>query len=230
MSASFVITSSPVTALLDVKFEGLFETEDLRRLRARLFKAIAGLRCASGEHRALYDVSGCKVPPIQHQATVDELRRLSDRRGRVARRIAVVTGRSLMKMQLRRIVGGERSAGGTVLRGSIIRAPLAARPDDDLPISAVVAHCRIGLAGLLSPAAAPPGCRSAGLVHPGSEGSPPFSSSRLMTTRSSNAGCRLLALEDPVAINELAVGRCCIDRRWTSLSRVILDQRRTNAE
>ena len=107
MSTHYRIEISPEMDLLHVTLLGFFEPDDISAMRLSLIDAIGSLRCSAGEHLALYDVRECK---IQSQQVVQAFRAMSDRKGIVARRIALVTGRSLMKMQIPRIVVDRESA------------------------------------------------------------------------------------------------------------------------
>lgn len=107
MSTHYHIELNPDLDLLQVTLLGFFEPDDIAALRLDLIGAIASLRCPAGEHLSLYDVRECK---IQSQQVVQAFRAMSDRRGLVARRIAVVTGSSLMKMQIPRILVDRESA------------------------------------------------------------------------------------------------------------------------
>lgn len=106
MSASFRIVGHKTTGLLDVTLGGLFEYGDIQRLQTALIDEVGRLGCAPGTHRSIYDIRDCK---IQSQDVVQRLRKLSDRPGRVACKLAIVVGPSLMRMQLRRIIGEERA-------------------------------------------------------------------------------------------------------------------------
>ena len=101
MPASYKIEQKPADALLQVTLTGFFSAADVKKLSSDLLAAIESLPCPPGTHLALYDIRDCK---IQAQDIVRSFRTMSDTKGIVARRIAVVAGKSLMRMQLPRIV------------------------------------------------------------------------------------------------------------------------------
>ena len=101
MDANFQVETDPSDNLLRVRLFGFLAIEDVEALRQRIRTALASLSCAKGHHIAVYDVRECK---IQTQEVVARLRSMSDAKGVAARRIAVIVGDSLMKMQLPRIV------------------------------------------------------------------------------------------------------------------------------
>ncbi len=101
MTASYKIEVRPIEALLKVTLTGFFACSDVKRLKTDLLTAIDSLHCQRGTHFALYDIRECK---IQSQEIVHALRTMSDAKGIVARRLAVVAGNSLMRMQLARIL------------------------------------------------------------------------------------------------------------------------------
>ena len=107
MSTHYRIEINRDLDLLDVTLLGFFELDDIAAMRLDLIDAIGLLRCPTGGHLALYDVRETK---IQSQQVVQALRAMSDRKGIIARRIAVVTGSSLMKMQIPRILVNRESA------------------------------------------------------------------------------------------------------------------------
>ncbi|HVF93462.1 MAG TPA: hypothetical protein VM900_04025 [Sphingomonas sp.] len=86
---------------------GFLSADQIDELRAGLVQAIASLNCPRGTHRSIFDIRACK---IQSQDIVQALRGMSETRGAVAQRLAIVVGESLMRMQLRRIVSDKRLA------------------------------------------------------------------------------------------------------------------------
>jgi hypothetical protein len=107
MSAGYQIETDPLQAMLIVTLEGFFSLEEIESLRHDLRRVIPGLRVPSGYHVSLFDIRKCK---IQSQDIVSAFREMGAANGTVARRLAIVVGDSLMRMQLHRIVGPERSA------------------------------------------------------------------------------------------------------------------------
>ena len=101
MDVKFQVDTDPATDLLKVTLAGFMEATDVQALRHRVVEAIGSLRCDRGCHVALWDIRACK---IQSQEVVGMFRSMSDERGVSARRIAMVVGGSLMRMQLHRIL------------------------------------------------------------------------------------------------------------------------------
>ena len=89
--------------LLSVQLLGFFSIEQMAVLRTELASAIDRLDRGPGKHMSIYDISECK---IQSQDVVNAFRSMSDAKHVGARRLAVVTGGSLMRMQLSRILVG----------------------------------------------------------------------------------------------------------------------------
>jgi hypothetical protein len=103
MSASYSVNPERENNLLVVTLYGFFSVEDIALLRADLLRGIESLGCRPGQHLALHDIRDCK---IQSQEVVNALRAMSDEKHVVARRLAIVAGNSLMRMQLKRILVG----------------------------------------------------------------------------------------------------------------------------
>jgi hypothetical protein len=108
MTAAYRIEPSRIDGLLHVVLTGFFELEDLQPLHAALRDGVARLHYAPGRHMALYDVSECK---IQSQEVLAAFRQMSGDRSTSARKIAFVTGASLVRMQIKRVVDPTRDAG-----------------------------------------------------------------------------------------------------------------------
>lgn len=106
MSASYSVRIEPENNLLVATLFGFFSVEDMTSFRNDLLSGIEGLKCRPGQHLALHDIRDCK---IQSQEVVNALRAMSDEKHVVARRLAVVAGDSLMRMQLNRILVGRDS-------------------------------------------------------------------------------------------------------------------------
>lgn len=107
MSAGYHIKAHAPQAMLVVQLEGFFSCEEIESLRHDLRQAIHDLRAPPGDHVSLFDIRKCK---IQSQDIVSAFREMSATKGVTARRLAIVVGDSLMRMQLGRIIGPERNA------------------------------------------------------------------------------------------------------------------------
>ena len=103
MDMNFRIDIDPATDLVTVTLSGFMEAAAVEAFRLRLREALGSLNCGQGRHLALYDIRTCK---IQSQQVVGMFRSMSDAKHVAARRIAIVVGDSLMRMQLPRIVVG----------------------------------------------------------------------------------------------------------------------------
>jgi hypothetical protein len=107
MNSGYNIEIDHSRALLSVTLNGFFAYDQVESLRGDLRVAIRQLQCKPGSHVSLFDIRGCK---IQSQEVVSAFRSMSDTDRIVARRLAIVVGDSLMRMQLRRMIGPERDA------------------------------------------------------------------------------------------------------------------------
>ena len=101
MNVNFQVETDPANDLLMVTLLGFLEPTDVKLLHHGIRQALGSLRCAPGRHVAMWDIRSCK---IQSQEVVGMFRSMSDERGVAARRIAMVVGGSLMRMQLPRIL------------------------------------------------------------------------------------------------------------------------------
>ncbi len=101
MSQSYCIEPDFAAGLLSVTLHGFFSIDNVASMRFDLRAGIKELMRRPGDHVSLYDIRECK---IQSQEVVSALRAMSDAKGVVARRVAVVTGSSLMRRQLPRIL------------------------------------------------------------------------------------------------------------------------------
>jgi hypothetical protein len=101
MTPSFAITIEPRRKLMRITLEGFFALENVAELVAEKALALARLGCARNQHYTLVDVSACKLQPqnvvIAFQTALADPRVMS-------KRIAFVTGSSLARMQVRRMI------------------------------------------------------------------------------------------------------------------------------
>ena len=103
MNANFHIDTDAASDLLKVTLSGFMSVDEMGLLRWSILAGMDTLHCRRGQHLAMYDVRTCKIQP---QNVVAMLRSMSDAKGVAARKIAVVVGDSLMRMQLPRILVG----------------------------------------------------------------------------------------------------------------------------
>jgi len=101
MSPTFEVTIDTARKLLRVTLTGFFDVQDVEALEAEKVLALRRLAVAPNQHLTLVDVSGCKLQPqdVFHafQSAIGDPRYM-------AKRIAFVTGSSLARMQVRRML------------------------------------------------------------------------------------------------------------------------------
>lgn len=107
MSPTFSVTTDPARKLLRVILSGFFDLQDVAAVEVKKRAALVKLGCAQNEHITLVDVSACKLQP---QDVVRAFKvAISDPRY-MSRRIAFVTGSSLSRMQVRRMLDRDDAA------------------------------------------------------------------------------------------------------------------------
>ena len=101
MGPTFSVSIDPRCKLLRVRLSGFFQVDDVAALEVEKRAALARLGTAPNDHVTLVDVSACKLQPQDvfraFQAAIADPRYM-------ARRIAFVTGDSLSRMQVRRML------------------------------------------------------------------------------------------------------------------------------
>ena len=102
----FEIKTNPVRKLVVIKLRGMLTKADVAELYRQERDAIAAMSCALGEHLALVDLTDC---PLQLQEVVNAFEREIGSSAK-ARRLAMVTGKALAKMQARRIMKRDGAA------------------------------------------------------------------------------------------------------------------------
>lgn len=101
MSKDYTIATDPARGLLILRLSGFFDPESVARLDAERREALARLGTAPNRHVTLCDVSACK---LQAQDIVAAFGRVLADPAAASRRIAFVTGSSLARMQIRRML------------------------------------------------------------------------------------------------------------------------------
>jgi hypothetical protein len=101
MTPTFTITIEPERKLLRVTLGGFFDLQDVIALENEKRAALLRLGCAQNEHLSLIDVSGCK---LQSQDVVQAFQSAIGDKRYMSKRIAFVTGSSLARMQVRRML------------------------------------------------------------------------------------------------------------------------------
>ena len=107
MTPSFAITLEPARCLMRITLGGFFDLQHVAALENDKLDALIRLGCRPNQHYTLVDVSACKLQPqdVFHafQAAISDPRYMS-------RRIAFVTGGSLARMQVRRMLARNDAA------------------------------------------------------------------------------------------------------------------------
>jgi hypothetical protein len=101
LAGSIEVTVDAAQRLVTYTIVGFLDAELARRLGERQTAAMAQLRCSANMHLTMIDISRCKIQP---QDVIETFRGiLADSRYQ-ARKLAVVVGSSLAKMQIRRVL------------------------------------------------------------------------------------------------------------------------------
>ena len=101
MNPTYSMAIEPRRCLLRVTMSGFFALEDVAALEADRCRALDRLGCARNQHFTLVDVSACKLQP---QDVVRAFQSALAKPRYMSRRIAFVTGSSLARMQVRRML------------------------------------------------------------------------------------------------------------------------------
>ena len=96
----FEITTEPSKRLVRLKLSGMLTEADVRELYRQEHAAIHAMACPLGEHLLLIDSTQNE---LQTQSVIETFKRQMSKPSR-AKRIAVVTGQSLSRMQARRLL------------------------------------------------------------------------------------------------------------------------------
>ena len=96
----YTITTEPSRKLVRITVSGLLSAADVEQLYREEHKAIHDMDCPVGEHVVLVDLRDC---PIQFQEVVGAFKNNINGEGQ-ARKLAMVTGGSAARMQVRRIL------------------------------------------------------------------------------------------------------------------------------
>jgi len=101
MTANFSVRTESGRGLLILELSGFFTEGEIAGLAAARDAALATLGTAPNRHVTLCDVSECKIQP---QEIVETFRSMLIDPRVAAARLAIVTGSSLARMQVRRLV------------------------------------------------------------------------------------------------------------------------------
>lgn len=102
----FSIRSEPACRLVRIKIDGMLTLADVTDLYHQEHAAVLAMGCKLGEHLALVDLTGCA---LQLQDVVAAFR-TQIRSVAQARKLALVTGASAVRMQARRILDRREAA------------------------------------------------------------------------------------------------------------------------
>jgi len=101
MTANFSVHTQSDRGLLILELSGFFTVEEVAAFAAERDAALATLGMPPNRHVTLCDVSECKIQP---QDIVETFRAMLIDPRVAAARLAIVTGSSLARMQVRRLV------------------------------------------------------------------------------------------------------------------------------
>jgi hypothetical protein len=107
MSASYTVTIDPRLGLLRITLGGFFELTDVEALETEKKAALVQLGRQRNGHLTLVDVSECK---LQAQTVFGAFQSAIGDPRYMARRLAFVTGSSLVRMQVRRMTSRDNMA------------------------------------------------------------------------------------------------------------------------
>lgn len=107
MNSTYEVTIEPRLRLLRVTLGGFFSLADVAALEFAKRAGLVRLGCSQNEHFTLIDVTACKLQP---QDTVRAFQKAIADPRYMARRIAFVTGSSLARMQVRRMLTRDDAA------------------------------------------------------------------------------------------------------------------------
>lgn len=104
MTPSFAIMIQPRRNLMRVTLKGFFALSDVAALDVERRVALIKLGCLPNDHVTMVDVSDCK---LQSQEVVQAFQTMLGEPRYRSRRLAFVTGSSLVRMQVRRIMNSD---------------------------------------------------------------------------------------------------------------------------
>ena len=107
MQSHFRIATDDSRCLLRIELGGFFEAADVVALAGERAMAIGRMRCGRNRHVTLCDVSACK---IQAQDVTEVFAAMIADPAFQSRRLAIVTGSSLARMQVRRMLQRDGAA------------------------------------------------------------------------------------------------------------------------
>jgi hypothetical protein len=97
----FTIAAHPRRKLLRVALQGFFTVEQVAWFARSAQEAVAGMGCRSGDWVHICDISDMKV---QSQEVAEAFTRFINHPERRSRKLAIVTGQSPVRMQIKRVL------------------------------------------------------------------------------------------------------------------------------
>ena len=107
MAYSFEFIADPRRGIVEIQMSGFFAEEAVPSIAPGMADALRQLYCKPNHHMTLVDVTGCQ---IQSQEVVTQFQKLVTNPAFRSRRLAFVTGSSMIKMQLRRFISDDSYA------------------------------------------------------------------------------------------------------------------------
>ena len=101
MTGHYSIDVDPVRDLVHIRLSGFFDLATIAAFDRARRPAYARLTCGPNQQLTLCDISGCN---LQSQEAVAAFRGVLAERSLFSRRLALLTGSSLARMQARRIL------------------------------------------------------------------------------------------------------------------------------
>lgn len=101
MAYSFEFIADARRGIVHIHLSGFFSEDAVHSIAAGMAGTLKQLSCGPNNHMTLVDVTGCQ---IQSQQIITAFQRLVADPTFRSRRLAFVTGSSLIKMQLRRLI------------------------------------------------------------------------------------------------------------------------------
>ena len=107
MAYAFEFIPNPRRGVVTINMSGFFLDDAIPLIATGMADALRKLNCGPNQHMTLIDVTGCQ---IQTQHIVGAFQKLVTNPMFRSRRLAVVVGSSLIKMQIRRIISDDSYA------------------------------------------------------------------------------------------------------------------------
>ncbi len=103
MPSSFSVVAEPMLDLVRIELSGFFQCADILAFQNARDHAHRQLTCKANQHLTLVDITGMQ---IQSQEAVEGFRALLTDPTYTSKRIAIVVGKTLARMQIQRAAAG----------------------------------------------------------------------------------------------------------------------------